>query len=85
MKKAGQVLVGFALETEDELNNAKEKLKRKKLDFIILNSLKEERSGFGYPTNKVTIIHKSGKITEGLLKDKKIVAKDILDAILAET
>lgn len=83
VKKASQVLVGFALETEDELNNAKEKLKKKKLDFIILNSLKDERSGFSYLTNKVTIIHKSGKIIEGLLKDKKTVAKDILDAILS--
>ena len=76
-------MVGFALESENELTNAKEKLKKKKLDFIILNSLKEEGSGFGYRTNKVSIIHKSGKITEGVMKDKKAVAKDIFNTILS--
>jgi phosphopantothenoylcysteine decarboxylase/phosphopantothenate--cysteine ligase len=81
-KKKQQILVGFALETEHELKNAKEKLNKKKLDFIVLNSLKDEGSGFGWPTNKVTIIHKSGKTIEGPLKDKKEVAKDIINTIL---
>jgi phosphopantothenoylcysteine decarboxylase / phosphopantothenate---cysteine ligase len=82
-KKAGQVLVGFALETNNELKNAKEKLKKKNLDFIILNSLREKGTGFGSTSNKVTIIDRSGRITEGSLKDKKSVAKDILDTILS--
>jgi phosphopantothenoylcysteine decarboxylase / phosphopantothenate---cysteine ligase len=78
-----QKLVGFALETENELTNAKQKLKQKNLDLVVLNSPDEAGSGFGHKTNKVTIIHKSGRIIEGELKDKRSVAKDILDAILS--
>jgi phosphopantothenoylcysteine decarboxylase / phosphopantothenate---cysteine ligase len=82
-KKTGQVLVGFALESGDEVKNAKEKLKKKNLDFIIVNSLKEKGAGFGTPTNKVTIISKTGQLIKGTLKDKKAVAKDIFDTILS--
>ena len=52
------MLVGFALETENEIENAKKKLHNKNLDFIVLNSLKDAGSGFGYDTNKITIIDK---------------------------
>jgi phosphopantothenoylcysteine decarboxylase / phosphopantothenate---cysteine ligase len=82
-KRNNQVLVGFALETGDEVNNAMTKLKNKKLDFIVLNSLKDEGAGFGGSTNKVTIIHKSGKATEEPLKGKKAVARDIFNVILS--
>jgi phosphopantothenoylcysteine decarboxylase/phosphopantothenate--cysteine ligase len=82
-KKAKQILVGFAMETDHELKNAKEKLKKKNLDFIILNSLNDIGAGFGTTTNKVTIIHKSGKIIKGSLKDKKEVARDIINTILS--
>ncbi|MCX6250760.1 MAG: bifunctional phosphopantothenoylcysteine decarboxylase/phosphopantothenate--cysteine ligase CoaBC [Bacteroidetes bacterium] len=84
-KRKKQILAGFALECDNELINAKEKLKNKNLDFIILNSLNDENAGFGYPTNKVTIIHKSGRIINGVLKDKKDVAKDIINAILSKS
>ena len=83
-KKPGQTLVGFALETENELANARQKLKQKNLDMVVLNNPYNEGSGFRQLTNKVTIIHKSGKVIDGVLKDKKEVAKDIIDAILSE-
>jgi phosphopantothenoylcysteine decarboxylase / phosphopantothenate---cysteine ligase len=86
MKKGNhQILAGFALETGDELINAQEKLKKKNLDFVIMNSLNDEKAGFGFTTNKVTIIHKSGRIISGELKDKKEVARDIINAILSES
>ena len=62
-KKKKQILVGFALETDDELENAKKKLINKNLDFIVLNSLNDKGAGFGTPTNKITIIDKNQKIT----------------------
>lgn len=74
-------LVGFALETNDELENAKSKMKRKKLDFIVLNSMREKGSGFGYDTNKVTIISNDGSVSEYPLKPKEEVAADIFDKI----
>ena len=80
-KKKGQILVGFALETDDEVKNAKAKLTAKNLDFIILNSLKDPGAGFGTDTNKVTIIDRKGKITRGELKDKNQIAADILQTI----
>lgn len=83
MKRKNQVLVGFALETEQEESNARKKLKKKNLDFIVLNSLSEKGAGFGHTTNKVTIINKSGKLVKGSLKDKRKVAKDIIDLILS--
>jgi len=81
-KKPGQCFVGFALETEDGLANATNKLKNKSLDLIVLNSLKEPGAGFGVTTNKVTIISSSGPTITGELKPKREVASDIVDAIL---
>ncbi|BAG83872.1 bifunctional phosphopantothenoylcysteine decarboxylase/phosphopantothenate--cysteine ligase CoaBC [Candidatus Azobacteroides pseudotrichonymphae] len=83
MKKSGQILVGFALETENELSNSIEKLQKKNLDFIVLNSLKEKGSGFQTNTNKITIINMIGKQKEFPLKSKKEVAIDIVDYILS--
>jgi phosphopantothenoylcysteine decarboxylase / phosphopantothenate---cysteine ligase len=81
-KKSSQILAGFALETDNELNNAKEKLIRKNLDLIVLNSLQEEGAGFGYDTNKVTIIDRNNIIDKFELKSKEEAAKDILDKIV---
>jgi phosphopantothenoylcysteine decarboxylase/phosphopantothenate--cysteine ligase len=80
-KKPGQILAGFALETENEIENAKAKLKNKNLDLIVLNSLKDKGAGFEGETNKVTMIHWSGKISGGSLKNKSEVASDILDEL----
>ena len=80
-KKKKQVLVGFALETDNELNNAKDKMKRKNFDFIVLNSLQDKGAGFRVDTNKVTIIDKHNGITAYDTKSKKEVAKDIIEAI----
>ncbi len=81
-KKENQVLVGFALETDNEFENAKEKLIRKNLDFIVLNSLKDAGAGFNVPTNKVTIIDAKGGIYNSELKSKYEVALDISEKIL---
>ena len=78
MKAKYQKLVGFALETNNEINNAKEKLARKNLDFIVLNSLANDGAGFRCDTNKISIIS-SSKIIDYPLKDKREVAKDIVD------
>ena len=75
-KKNGQILAGFALETENEIENAKTKLINKNLDFIVLNSLNDKNSGFNSETNKVTIIDRKGNIDTGELKSKSDVAKD---------
>lgn len=80
-KREGQLLVGFALETANEMAYAQEKLQRKGLDMIVLNSLRDKGAGFGTDTNKVTIIDRDGNTTEGSLKSKADVAKDIVDAI----
>jgi len=80
-KKTKQLLVGFALETENELTNAQEKLKKKNLDFIILNSLNEKGAGFKHDTNKITIISSNNKPKEFELKSKAEVAKDIINEI----
>jgi phosphopantothenoylcysteine decarboxylase/phosphopantothenate--cysteine ligase len=82
-KLSSQILAGFALETDNELDNAKSKLKRKKLDLIILNSLKETGAGFGYDTNKITIIDRNNNIDKFELKSKEEAAKDILDKIIS--
>lgn len=82
MKKQGQVMVGFALETNDEENHAKEKLQKKNLDFIVLNSLQDEGAGFQHNTNKVTLIDKDSK-TCFPLKSKKEVAKDIVNKLVS--
>lgn len=77
MKQEGQFLVGFALETNNEEENAVEKLKRKNLDFIVLNSLNDTGAGFQTDTNKITIIDKNLHKTTYALKSKKEVAQDI--------
>ncbi|WP_190809000.1 bifunctional phosphopantothenoylcysteine decarboxylase/phosphopantothenate--cysteine ligase CoaBC [Flagellimonas sp. S3867] len=82
-KKTTQFLVGFALETENELENAKGKLQRKNLDAIILNSLKDEGAGFGGNTNKITFIDKNLDIKTFGLKTKPEVASDIWEEIIA--
>ena len=82
MKKQSQVMVGFALETFDEENHAKEKLQKKNLDFIVLNSLQDDGAGFQHNTNKVTLIDKDGE-THFPLKSKKEVAKDIVNKLVS--
>jgi phosphopantothenoylcysteine decarboxylase / phosphopantothenate---cysteine ligase len=81
IKKEGQILIGFALETNDELENAKGKLERKNFDFIVLNSLRDKGAGFQHNTNKITIVGKNNKITEFGLKTKVEVANDIIDEV----
>lgn len=80
-KRPDQVFVGFALETDDALNNAKGKLSRKNLDMVVLNSLADKGAGFRSDTNKVTIVTNKD-VTEYELKSKKMVARDIVDAII---
>ncbi len=80
--KKNQFLVGFALETDNEIENAKAKLKRKKLDLIILNSLNDPGAGFGTVTNKVTFIDPKGNADHQKLKPKAAVANDILNFII---
>ena len=80
-KKPGQTLVGFALETNNEKQNAQSKLERKNLDFIVLNSLNDEGAGFRTDTNKITIIDKFHETTFPL-KSKADVAKDIIDHLV---
>lgn len=84
LKHNGQVIVGFALETENELNNAIQKLEKKNFDLIVLNSLNDKGAGFGHDTNKIRIIDKSQKVSTFDLKDKKAVARDIVHAIIAQ-
>jgi len=79
IKRQGQLLIGFALETDDEMANAQQKLEKKNFDFIVLNSLQDEGAGFNYDTNKVTILGKRNKIRKFELKPKMAVAEDILD------
>ena len=80
-KKNGQVMVGFALETNDEQQNAQGKLERKNFDFIVLNSLNDKGAGFRVDTNKITIIDKEGA-TPYPLKNKTEVASDIIDRLV---
>ena len=80
--KKGQFLVGFALETNNEIENAITKLKKKNLDLIVLNSLQDKGAGFKKETNKVTIIDKLEKTSEFSLKSKAVVAEDIFNEIL---
>jgi phosphopantothenoylcysteine decarboxylase / phosphopantothenate---cysteine ligase len=80
--KNQQFLVGFALETDNEMENATTKLTRKNLDMIVLNTLKDKGAGFATNTNKITIIDKNLKITEFDLKSKAAVAKDIINEII---
>jgi len=84
MKKGRQVLVGFALETNNEKENALDKLKRKNADLIVLNSMNDNGAGFGIDTNKVTILSKSGQEWPFGVKSKQEVARDIVDTIISE-
>lgn len=79
-KRQGQILAGFALETDNEAGNAAEKLDRKNLDLIVMNSLRDKGAGFGTDTNKVTIIDRTGAYPYPL-KSKREVASDIIDNI----
>ncbi len=81
-KTAKQTLVGFALETNNELENAQDKLFRKNADFIVLNSMRDKGAGFATDTNKITVLQKDGKIIPFNLKSKDDVAKDICDLIV---
>jgi phosphopantothenoylcysteine decarboxylase/phosphopantothenate--cysteine ligase len=82
MKRPGQFLTGFALETENESFNALEKLQHKNLDLIVLNSLNDKGAGFGTDTNKVTLIFRDGKQLSLPLASKAEVARQIFNAIL---
>jgi len=79
IKLPQQFLAGFALETDNEQANAREKLRKKNFDFIVLNSLHDEGSGFNTDTNKITILGKDNKTTNFELKSKQLVAADIID------
>ncbi len=81
MKTNKQILIGFALETEQPVANATRKLNKKGFDFIVLNSLKDKGAGFNHDTNRITLVFKDNKTQEFQLKSKLDVADDILDAI----
>ena len=81
-KKNNQLLIGFALETDNELQNAIEKIKKKNFDFIVLNSLRDKGAGFVVDTNKVTFVFGDGTIKKFDLKPKEQVAKDIVEQII---
>jgi phosphopantothenoylcysteine decarboxylase/phosphopantothenate--cysteine ligase len=83
-KQKNQCLVGFALETENEAENAKQKLQQKNADFIVLNSLKNSGAGFKSTTNQVTIFAQNGIVFEGKCKPKTEVAEDILDFVFQQ-
>ena len=83
MKRPGQLLAGFALETDDEIENAKRKLLSKNLDIIVLNSLKEKGAGFGHDTNRITLIDRNNIIDKFELKSKDDAATDILKKIIS--
>lgn len=83
LKTEKQIVAGFALETDNEIENAREKLLNKNLDLIILNSLRDKGSGFGHDTNRITIIDKNNFIDKFELKTKEEAARDILDKIVA--
>ncbi len=79
IKRDNQILIGFALETDHEIENAQDKVRRKNLDFIVLNSLRDKGAGFRTDTNKITIVDINGDRTSYPLKSKNEVAGDILD------
>ncbi|MDI1316959.1 bifunctional phosphopantothenoylcysteine decarboxylase/phosphopantothenate--cysteine ligase CoaBC [Flavobacterium sp.] len=81
--KQKQLLIGFALETENEIENAKLKIQKKNLDLIVLNSLQDEGAGFGKPTNKITFIDSNFKIEPMDLKSKELVAVDIMNKVIS--
>lgn len=81
-KQKGQIMVGFALETEQEHENALKKLEKKNFDLIVLNSLNDPGAGFGHNTNKITLIDRNKTVQSFELKSKKEAARDIVSAIL---
>ena len=81
--KQNQFLIGFALETENEIENAKLKIQKKNLDLIVLNSLQDEGAGFGKATNKITFIDKDFKVEPMDLKSKELVANDIMNKVIS--
>ena len=83
-KKEGQLLIGFALETEKELEYAADKLERKNLDYIVLNSLNDSGAGFAHDTNKISVIDKNKNVNHFTLKSKDEVAQDILSIVLSK-
>lgn len=83
-KREGQIMVGFALETDNEFDNAIGKLKSKNLDLIVLNSLNDKGAGFAYDTNKITVIEASGTVHHFDLKSKTEVAQDILKLVASK-
>jgi len=85
LKTNNQILAGFALETNDEIQNARQKLQKKNLDFIVMNSLNEQGAGFQTDTNKVTIIDRYDNMQLFELKSKREVAQDIVEKIIAFT
>jgi phosphopantothenoylcysteine decarboxylase/phosphopantothenate--cysteine ligase len=82
LKKKKQLLIGFALETDNEEANALKKMKEKNLDFIVLNSLNDKGAGFGFDTNQISILHSNGTKKSFGLKPKKDVAQDIVEQII---
>ncbi len=84
LKTKNQVLVGFALETNNEKENALQKLQSKNADMIVLNSLQDPGAGFGHDTNKITIFDKTGKAYPFEIKSKKEVARDIVNTIIQQ-
>jgi len=82
IKTESQVLVGFALETDNEVENAKKKINNKNLNFIVLNSLKDQGAGFGYDTNKISIIDNKGEKLNFNLKSKAEVAVDVVNELI---
>ncbi len=82
-KKPGQLLIGFALETDNELENARLKLKKKNFDFIVLNSLRDPGAGFLHDTNKITLLFPDNKTREFELKSKQAAAEDIVAAVVS--
>jgi len=81
IKRQDQILAGFALETTNELKNAKEKLVKKNFDFIVLNSLREKGAGFNHDTNKISILYRDNKVLKFELKSKAKVAEDIANEL----
>ena len=80
-KHNGQIFIGFALETNDELQNAQAKLEKKNFDFIVLNSMRDPGAGFGHDTNKISILHRDGSKQDFPMKSKTEVARDIVAEI----
>jgi phosphopantothenoylcysteine decarboxylase/phosphopantothenate--cysteine ligase len=80
--KKNQYLIGFALETENEIENAKQKIQKKNLDLIVLNSLQDEGAGFATATNKITFIDRNFTVEPMPLKSKELVAADIINKVI---